>query len=80
MTVNYAADVGSTAVAGVDYADVTGGSVTILVGESAAVISIRVLRVGEMTPPVLSLSVGTSTGDAEINGVGDNSTIKLKIK
>ncbi len=80
VTVNYAADVGSTAVAGVDYADVTGGSVTILVGESAAVISIRVLRVGEMTPPVLSLSVGTSTGDAEINGVGDNSTIKLKIK
>ena len=71
LTIPYT--LGGTAVEGDDYADVTGGSVTILAGEASSVLSIQVLDVGDnATNLTLPVTLGTPTASpAEVLGVAE---------
>ncbi|MEP5612944.1 MAG: hypothetical protein ABJP45_11875 [Cyclobacteriaceae bacterium] len=84
VTIPYTIDAASTAVAAVDYNDVTngGGFVTIKAGESSGNISIQVLTTGQATPPTVIINLGAAAvaSEAEVLGAGDDDTLTITIK
>ena len=80
VVIDYTVNTGS-AVEGVDFNDITGGSVTIPAGASSADISIQVIETGSDPTPVLTVVLtGATTMDNEILGVSDNSTLNIRIE